>query len=340
MAVAQRQAGDEPEGARAGYAPATMADLLASLPPAARVLDLGAGSGSFPYSDYPHLRIAALDPARPPASGGFPAHVEFRQGTAERLPYPDGTFDLVIANFVLEHVVGFRAAIDEVARVLAQDGYFYMSVPDARSFEDWIYRGLYAGGDHLQRHTVESVLATVYGQTALKLIAYTEWPSGFTFLGEYEGLRALTGALVTACYETLGVNLRARGNYLFVFQLQRGLGRRVFTAVCGYCGSGTTEPVNVATSWTCPACGRINGGAATSAISADRLDAETRALWAQYPTLRPGTPRNLAFRLQQALRVRRAARDRQAALAKHQDVHATLPHRLRLAWRLLRDGRL
>lgn len=317
-----------------------MVDLLASLPPGARVLDLGAGGGSFPYSDYPRVRIAALDPAPPPSSGAFPAHVEYRQGTAERLPYPDRTFNLVIANFVLEHVVGFRAAIDEVARVLTQDGYFYMSVPDARSFEDWMYRGLYAGGDHLQRHTVESVLATVYGQTALKLLAYTDWPSGFTFLGEYEGLRALTSALVTACYEALGVDLRARGNYLFVFQLQRGLGRRIFTAVCGYCGSGTTAPVAIGESWVCPACGRTNGGTATSALAADQLDTETRALWSQYPILRPGTARNVAFRLKQAVRVHRAARDRRAALAQHQGVRATLPHRLRLAWRLLRHGHL
>lgn len=317
-----------------------MTDLLALLPQGARVLDLGAGRGSFPYAAYPQLRIAALDPAPPPASGTFPSHVEYRQGQAERLPYPNRTFDLVIANFVLEHVTGFRAAIEEVARVLTPDGYFYMAVPDARSFEDWLYRGLYAGGDHLQRHTVESVLATVYGRTTLKLLAYTEWPSGFTFLGEHEGLRALTNALVTACHETLGVDLRARGNYLFVFQAQRGLGRRVFTAVCGYCGSGTTESVASAATWTCPACGRVNGGTTPAALTADRLDAEMRALWGQHALLRPGTPRNLAYRAKQALRVRWARRDRQRALTARPGARASLPRRVRLAWRLLRHGRL
>lgn len=336
---ARRPNGD-PAGPGAGHAPATMDELLRAMPAGTRVLDLGAGRGSFPYNDYPRLRIDALDPARPPESGTFPAHVEYRQGTAEALPYPDRTFDVVIANFVLEHVVGFRAAIDEVARVLAQDGYFYMAVPDARSFEDWLYRGLYAGGDHVQRHTFESVLVTVYGQTALKLIAYSEWPSGFTFLGEHEGVRALTGALVTACYETLGVDLRARGNYLFVFQLQQGLGRRVFTAACGYCGSGATAPVTVTSSWTCSSCGRVNGRAAPGKLDAGELDGEIRALWSQYPFLRPGTRRNLIHRVKHALRLRLAARDRAAALSTFPHARTPATRRLRLAWRLLRRGHL
>lgn len=316
-----------------------MDELLGVLPPGARVLDLGAGRGSFSYSDYPHVRITALDPA-PPDSGALPPHVEYRQGSAERLPYDDRSFELVIANFVLEHVTGFSAAIDEVARVLAPDGYFYMSVPDARSFEDWLYRGLLAGGDHAQRHSMESVLATVYGRTALKLLAYTEWPSGFTFLGEYEGLRALTDVVVTACRETMGIDLRAHGNYLFVFQLQRGLGRRVFTAVCGYCGSGTTAPVISAQPWTCAACGRVNGETAPGALTADQLGAETRALRGQHRVLQPGTPYNLLYRARHALRVRRAAHDREAALAVRHDGAAVGPRRLRLAWRMLRYGRL
>src|SRR5436190_10711250 len=142
------------------YAPTTMDELLARVPAGGRVLDLGCGRGSFPYGKFPHLRIDALDEFAAP-DPPFPAHARYRQGHAEALPYGDASFDLVITNFVMEHVRDFPAALDQIARVLAPGGHFYMAVPNARSFEDALYRSLYLGGGHLQRHTFESVMATV-----------------------------------------------------------------------------------------------------------------------------------------------------------------------------------
>jgi SAM-dependent methyltransferase len=326
------------------FAPATMIDLLAALPAGARVLDLGCGKGSFRYGDFPHLAIEAVDKLPRPASGDFPAHVRYQQAHAERLPYPDSTFELIICNFILEHVTGFTAAIGEIARVLTTGGHFYMAVPNAHSFEDLLYRGLYAGGDHLQRHTFESVLATVYGQTSLKLISYIEWPASFTFFEDYEGLRAFTTRVVEACHDALGVDLRARSNYLFVFQALHGIGRRVFTTGCGYCGNATADPVAVGQPWTCPACGRLNGAYTDEALTVERLEADMQALWQRYPSVRPKTARNLAYRLKQSLRSLPTARERMAvprapapaARASQNDV----PRRVRLALRMLRRGHL
>ncbi len=45
------------------------------------------------------------------------------------MPYPDRTFDLVIANHVLEHVADDQAAIREIARVLKPGGYAVLQTP-------------------------------------------------------------------------------------------------------------------------------------------------------------------------------------------------------------------
>lgn len=240
--------------------PALLHELVGPLPAGSRVLDCGCGDGSFDYALAPQLTIAALDEFVVPSRRILP-HVHYAQGRAEALPYADGIFDLVIANFVMEHVANFAQAISEVARVLREGGQFSMTVPNAESFEDALYRGLYAGGGHLQRHTFESVIATVYRTTPLKLTAYADWPAGFTFLGDHGASRSLVETVVGACREALGVDIRVRSNYLFVFRRERGIGWRTI-AVCGYCGSGITDDVDTGGPWVCPHCGKVNGNRA------------------------------------------------------------------------------
>lgn len=49
---------------------------------------------------------------------------------AEHLPYPDGTFDLILSHEVLEHVQDDRAALAEMARVLKPGGRAAIFVPN------------------------------------------------------------------------------------------------------------------------------------------------------------------------------------------------------------------
>ncbi len=51
------------------------------------------------------------------------------QGDALRLPFPDGTFDQVIASEVLEHIPDDVAAMRELARVLRPGGSMAVTVP-------------------------------------------------------------------------------------------------------------------------------------------------------------------------------------------------------------------
>jgi SAM-dependent methyltransferase len=121
-----------------------MFELLASLPPGARVLDLGAAAGSF-STRRRDIRIVRLDLA-PPVARADGAYVA---GDAARMPFASGAFDLIIANHSLEHVAPLDEALREMGRVLQPKGRIFISVPDASTLTDRIYRWLARGGGHV-----------------------------------------------------------------------------------------------------------------------------------------------------------------------------------------------
>ena len=99
-----------------------------------RVLDVGCGSGAVTREIArrvgSHGLAVGLDPspallavARKLAQEtGFGDHVEFREGDALRLPFPDSSFDAVVCVTVLSHVPRGEAAIPELVRVLRPGG--------------------------------------------------------------------------------------------------------------------------------------------------------------------------------------------------------------------------
>jgi SAM-dependent methyltransferase len=50
-------------------------------------------------------------------------------GDATRLPFPDGTFDRIIASEVMEHIPDDLAALDELTRVLRPGGVLAVTIP-------------------------------------------------------------------------------------------------------------------------------------------------------------------------------------------------------------------
>ena len=57
---------------------------------------------------------------------GLDADIKIRQGVATRLPYPDGTFDVILSTYVLKHLsdASCREMYAEVMRVLKPGGRF------------------------------------------------------------------------------------------------------------------------------------------------------------------------------------------------------------------------
>lgn len=49
---------------------------------------------------------------------------------AQAFPFPDGTFDAIIALATIEHVINIDHFLAEIFRILEDDGYFYVSAPN------------------------------------------------------------------------------------------------------------------------------------------------------------------------------------------------------------------
>ena len=107
---------------------------VATLQPGQRALEVGCGLGVWTM----HLARQGfkaygldLDPdfveegRKQAARQGVDAH--FVAAPAEKLPFDDGYFDVVISSFVLEHVADWRVMLREMLRVLRPGGVAYLS---------------------------------------------------------------------------------------------------------------------------------------------------------------------------------------------------------------------
>ena len=88
-----------------------------------RILDAGCGSGDFAaLLTAPDVRCVDLSPAAVDAARARGLRAEVAD--IQNLPFPDGSFDVVVANWVLYHVHDRALAIAELARVLTPAGRF------------------------------------------------------------------------------------------------------------------------------------------------------------------------------------------------------------------------
>ena len=139
-----------------------MHEILDHLKIGCRVLDLGSRSGSFPANQYERLLIVRADLKSAHQDGCFV------QTDAARLPFRARTFDAVILNHSLEHFDQLKPALQEIGRVVKQNGAVYAAVPDAKTLTDRIYRKVYAdAGGHVNlfgsQTELEQMLAWYFG---------------------------------------------------------------------------------------------------------------------------------------------------------------------------------
>lgn len=138
------------------FAPASdmaIPPLIAGIGPGQRVLDLCCGQGNVSAA----LAAAGAEPVGVDFSPAMLAiardrvpGVEFIEGDAQDLPFPDRDFDAVVCNFGLVHVPDQARALAEVARVLKPGGRFAMtgwSGPDVSPTFKLFYGAVMAHGD-------------------------------------------------------------------------------------------------------------------------------------------------------------------------------------------------
>ena len=122
-----------PESAVESFAGVANPWTMGRLAAGERVLDLGSGAGTDSlvaaqmvgadgHVTAIDMTAAMLAKARAAAAEMGVTNVEFVEGEAERLPFPDETFDVVISNGVIDLVPDKDAVFAELYRVLAPGG--------------------------------------------------------------------------------------------------------------------------------------------------------------------------------------------------------------------------
>jgi ubiquinone/menaquinone biosynthesis C-methylase UbiE len=109
------------------------------LPPGARVLDIGCGTGEIAERlarRFPGATILGVDLEEPHLDrararcADLGERVRFRRGDALALALPDASFDLVVSRHVVQAVPDPRRAVAEMARVLAPGGRVHLVAED------------------------------------------------------------------------------------------------------------------------------------------------------------------------------------------------------------------
>ena len=260
----------------------TMIHLIRNLPPGARVLDLGAGPGSFP-SERRDLLVVRLDLEKPGRLG----QGCYVLADAARMPFGSGSFDLIVSNHSLEHFTELEATVREAGRILKPDGALYVAVPDATTLTDRIYRWLGRGGGHVNPfRSAAEVSGLIVRLTALPLRGTTVLFSSLSFLNAHNfvappprriALFAFGNERFLAVLIWLLRSLDCRwhtrlSQYGWSFRFGNVAGAEsaeVWVNVCVRCGSGHSEAylraktplrklMGLLQTYRCPACEGFN----------------------------------------------------------------------------------
>lgn len=261
-----------------------MNELLSFIPPGEWVLDLGCAQGSFP-SCATQGSVLRLDRevARPaPHAAGC-----WIQADSSSLPFRDHVFAAIIANHSMEHFDQLTVTLGEIGRVGKPAGALFVSVPDASTFTDRLYRWLARGGGHVNSfHTPEQVVRLIEDNTPYRHLATRTLCSSLSFLHQAHDhgsrprkLVILGGghAWTLLAYtwisrwldRVIGLRLSVYGWALYFGTVGQRIDTSTWVNVCIRCGSGAPasrllETGRVRRTWLgprvfdCPDCGTAN----------------------------------------------------------------------------------
>jgi ubiquinone/menaquinone biosynthesis C-methylase UbiE len=92
-----------------------------------RMLDIGCGDGEnlLRFTDLP-LQRTGLEVSLPRLRQARSHRLDVLQGSGVRLPFPDGSFQLIYVAHVLHHIANYEAVLAEIIRCLAEGGVLFL----------------------------------------------------------------------------------------------------------------------------------------------------------------------------------------------------------------------
>ncbi len=98
-----------------------------------KILDIGCGEGKI-WELFPDLQVTGLDFSQENLKKAK-KFVKPVLGSAEKLPFKDNSFDIVLATEILEHVINPEKLLTETDRVLKRGGHAIISFPNTAALQ-------------------------------------------------------------------------------------------------------------------------------------------------------------------------------------------------------------
>lgn len=164
------------------YGAHVVREFLELAAPFETLLDIGAGPGrdlSIARDISPGATLLAVE-VKPTESltlvtpNVFAVDIE-----RAKLPFPDESVDVVVANQVLEHTKEIFWIFHEVTRVLKLGGHLIIGVPNVASLHN---RGLLLFGEHPTQHKLYSAHVRVFSKRDTERFLDVCWPGGYEVL--------------------------------------------------------------------------------------------------------------------------------------------------------------
>lgn len=127
------------------------------------ILEIGCGYGHFSNFIWNKRRfIVSLDINKSNIVNArqlYP-HLNFCQGDAQKLPFADKSFDIVVSIETFEHLPDIKSHLSEVCRILNDEGIYLLKTPNVLwdtpywiIFRKWSYKQLKKPGNHISTQT-------------------------------------------------------------------------------------------------------------------------------------------------------------------------------------------
>lgn len=151
-----------------------------------KTLDFGCGDGFFAETVFGKGKIDVgfdLKNSRAPTAEKNKIYKKVVYYESKKIPFPNGHFQTVISNCVLEHIFNLKQSLKEIQRVLKPDGYFLTSVM-TNKWESYLFGKKILGNWYVnymrkkqEHHNVLTIeqWVNVFKQSGFKLIRVNEY---------------------------------------------------------------------------------------------------------------------------------------------------------------------